>query len=376
MARTTFQDRMKIHQLAESGYSDRQIAQQVGWSVPTVRTWRRQAQRLGRKGLCARLGRPATGVISTFPAAVGQTLRAWRTDHPGWGPKTLRTQLQSHFADPPLPSQASIALWLKQEGLTRSYQKHSPLPPLPALAAQAPHQLWQMDARGYQYMPEVGVIALINLSDIFSRVKLLSYPCYLGQQRASRHPTTEDYQVVLRLAFTEWGLPDRLATDHDSVFYDNLSPSPFPTRLHLWLVALGVELTFARMHRPTDQAIIERSHQTWYQQVVEGQQLSGWQALYDALKRRRDFLNHQLPCATLGERAPLAAHPGARLARRPYRPEWETELLDVSRVFSYLSQGRWFRLVSSAGTVAVGGQIYCVGRHWAKAPSGNYFRCH
>ncbi len=53
-----------------------------------------------------------------------------------------------------------------------------------------------MDARGYQRVPDVGVIALINLNDVFSRVKLLSYPCWSGQKRVSRHPTTEDYQLV------------------------------------------------------------------------------------------------------------------------------------------------------------------------------------
>jgi hypothetical protein len=223
-----------------------------------------------------------------------------------------------------------------------------------------------MDARGHQYIPDVGVIALINLSDVSSRVKLISYPCWLGHQRASRHPTTEDYQLVLRLAFSQWGLPDRLSVDHDSVFYDNLSPSPFPTRLHLWLVALGVQVTFARRHRPTDQAIIERSHQTWFQQVVEGQRFPSWQALYEALNHRRAFLNYQLPCARLGEKPPLVAHPEAQLVRRPYRPEWEAELLGLSRVHSYLSQGRWFRLVSSAGTVALGGQVYYVERAWAR----------
>lgn len=208
------------------------------------------------------------------------------------------------------------------------------------------------------------MIALINVNDVFSKVKLLSYPCCLGQRRTSRHPTTEDYQLVLRLAFTEWGLPDLLAVDHDSVFYDNSSPSPFPTRLHLWLLALGVCLTFGRKGHPVDQGLTERSHQTWYQQVLAGQTFPFWEALRQALNQRRTFLNEQLPCSTLGNVPPLIACPEARRPRRLYRPEWERELLDLSRLDTYLAQGRWFRKGSNVGTVSLGGQMYYLGKPW------------
>lgn len=365
---TSLQDRLMIQALAETGWSDPRIAQQVGWSVATVRKWRRRARSENPHALVSQLGRPAAGALSAFAATLPQQLRALRSAHPGWGPKTLRAELAQalgprHRA---LPSRASLARWLKQEGLTRPHQRHWALPTPPALLATAPHEVWQLDARGHQYIAEVGVVALLNVQDVYSRVKVMSYPCVLGQSRATRHPTTADYQLTLRLAFREWGLPDRVAVDHDSVFYDNLSPSPFPTRLHLWLVALGVELSFARKHRPTDQAIIERGHQTWYHQVLEGQRFGSWEALRAALDARRRFLNEQLGCASLHERPPLRAYPAARQPRRPYRPEAEATLVDMRRVYTYLGQGRWFRLVSTAGTVAVGGEVYSVGRSWAR----------
>jgi len=171
---------------------------------------------------------------------------------------------------------------------------------------------------------------------------------------------------VLRLAFTEWGLPDRLAVDHDSVFYDNTSKSPFPTRFRLWSVALGVSLTFGRKHQPTDQALTERSHQTWYHQVLEGQSFPTLTALQQALVERRTFLNEHLPCSSLGELPPLVAFPQARTPRRLYRPEWETELLDLSRVHAYLAQGHWFRKSSAVGTVSLGGQVYYLGKQWSR----------
>lgn len=365
---TTVEERTMIVALATAGHTDRQIATALGWRRATVRKWRRRGQQQGRPGLAPLQGRPATGTLSTFPPLLRETLRAWRQAHPGWGAKTLRAELARapEFAGWPLPSRTAIACFLAAQGLPRPYQRHSvlPQPPLPPL--HAPHEVWGLDAKGQQRVPGVGMVALLNLHDWFSHLPLLSYPCWLGETTAQRHPTTEDYQLVLRLAFTDWGLPDRLAVDHDSIFYDNTSKSPFPTRLHLWLVALGVTMHFGRPGRPTDQAMTERSHQLWTQQVVVGQTFDGLEALARALRARRDFLLWHLPCAALGEVPPLVAHPEALCPRRPYRPEWEADLLDLTRVERSLSQGRWFRRASNVGVVALGGASYSLGPAWAR----------
>ena len=61
-----------------------------------------------------------------------------------------------------------------------------------------------------------------------------SYPCL-----ETTNPPLGAYQLMLRRAFLTVGLPRRITLDHGTVFYDNTSPSPFPTRLHLWLLADG-----------------------------------------------------------------------------------------------------------------------------------------
>lgn len=371
MARmTSLQDRATIDQLAQLGYTDSQIATEVGWKVRTVRKWRRRAQRDGRTGLASKMGRPATGALSSYPVRLRETLHAWRAAHPGWGPKTLRAELEAdeRFEGQRLPSMSAIANFLKERDLARSYERHSELPQSALRATSAPHEEWEMDSRGQERVPDIGIVALINLSDDFSKAKIRSYPCVVGQKRATRRPRTEDYQLVLRLSFTEWGLPDRIGVDHDSVFYDNTCKSPFPTRFHLWLLALGVDLAFGRPGRPTDQATVERSHQTWAWQALEGQTFSEWGQLRAYLEQRRHFLNYCLPCSTLGELPPLVAHPEALQPRRLYRPEWEEELLDLSRVYAYLAKGQWFRQVSQVGTVSLGQQTYGLGVAWKGEP--------
>jgi len=246
----------------------------------------------------------------------------------------------------------------------RSYEKHSALPDQAAQTTQTSHEEWEMDARGYSRVPELGLISLIDINDVHSHVKILSYPCWVGQKRIERYPNTQDYQLALRLAFTEWGLPERLATDHDRIFYDETSKSPFPTRFHLWLLALGVALQFGRMRRPTDQGMTERSHQTWASQVLQGAVFACYQSIWQALEQRKTFLNEHLPCTSLDQRSPLQAYPQARFARRPYRPEWEADLLDLDQVRTYLVKGHWFRKVSTVGTISIGRQIYQLGYDW------------
>jgi transposase len=365
---TSLQDRATIDQLAQLGYTDTQIAAEVGWKVRTVQKWRRRAQRDGRKGLGSKMGRPATGALSSYPSRLRETLRVWRISRTGWGPKTLRAELEADesFEGQRLPSLSAIANYLKELELTRPYERHSELPQPKTQVANAAHEEWEMDSRGQEYVPDVGMIALINLCDVFSKVKVISYPSLVGQKRATRRPRTEDYQLVLRLSFTEWGLPDRIAVDHDSVFYDNTCKSPFPTRFHLWLLALGVDLSFGRHGCPTDQGTVERSHQTWAWQALEGQTYAEWGQVRAYLEQRRHFLNYRLPCRTLGDLPPLMAHPEALSPRRLYRPEWEMELLDLSRIYAYLAKGQWFRQVSQVGTVSLGGQIYGLGVTWSR----------
>ena len=367
MIKTEVADRIRINELVAAGQNDPTIAQAVAWSQWTVRKWRRRYRDQGRAGIQTKMGRPKKGAMSTFPAEMRETLLYWRREHPGWGAKTLRTELEmtEQFKAKQLPSLRSLNRLLEEHNLLRSQETHSPLPQPDRDGPQAAHEEWEIDARGHQYIPEVGVVELINLNDCYTRTRLLSYPCLLGQQRLSRRPNTQDYQLILRLAFSHWGLPKRLASDHHRLFYDGKSKSPFPTRLHLWLIALGVSLEFGRFSCPTDQAITERSHQLWEKQVLQGQTFTDWDHLFHSLQQRGQFLNAHLPCASLEEQPPLVAHPEALSNARLYRPEWEPELLDFSRIHAYLAQGRWFRRVSQVGTVSLGGQIYYLKPVWA-----------
>ena len=368
MAGTTLEERIDIFESGEKGEASWRTARRLPIRQRTVQKWRRRGRLFGRAGLHSQMGRPKTGALGSYSIEMSDAIRRWRRENPGWGALTLRTELalREAFQGQKLPSRATIARFLKEEGFIAAREPSVELPNGASGQIDHAHQLWELDARGYEQVPDVGMVTLINLNDRFTHARLLSYPCWLGQSRVERHANTEDYQACLRLAFMQWGLPEAIQLDHESVFYDNTSRSPFPTRFHLWLTALGVSMTLIRVHQPKDQGMTERSHQLWHQQVVQGHTFADWSALYSALENRRSFLNYNLPCRTLGDRPPLVAYPEATHAGIHYYLDAEAEMLDLDRVFRYLALGHWFRRISQSGTLSLGRQIYCLGTEWKR----------
>ncbi len=356
--RLTLQERVAIQHGAPAGQSDAAIAVALQCSRWTVRKWRRRAAQSGQVEPAPRIGRPSTGALSTLPPTLQTLICTLRQQHPGWGPSSILATLHVHplWSGQPLPSRSRIAAFLKQQGLVKPHQRRTTLPQPPPTTAYVPHEEWELDAEGAVRVDSLGSVSLITILDVVSRVKIERYPCL------ARTPATEDYQLALRRAFLSFGLPQRISLDHDGAFFANPSPSPFPSLLHLWLVALGVGVRFIRLRPPQDHAKIERTHQTMERQVFHGQRWTDQAALWQELDQRRAILNHILPMQVLGGRAPLQAYPTAVHSGRLYQPQWEAELLDLHQVGAYLAQGEWFRRSNAGGMFAVAKQYYYLGK--------------
>ncbi len=359
-----YPERLACGEQALAGKTDTQLAQETGWSRWTIRKWRRAYARQGAVGLAPVLGRPKQGALSTYPLALSTTVERLRRSHPGWGPITLLAELMLRpaYAGVPLPSRARLAAFLKAKHLVRHYEHRVPVPQAPPQAATAAHDEWELDAQGRQVVAGLGTVSVVNIMDVVSRLKVASYP-HLWHSGL----TWQDYQFVLRCAFVEYGLPQSLSLDHDSAWFDNTSQSPYPSRLHLWLTGLGIAVRFITQPPPKQHALIERGHQTMTAQTLTGQTWPTVSALWQGLEQRRTFLNTVYPSRALDYRAPLEADPTARRSPRAYRPEWEADLFDLQRVYTWLALGHWFRETSLHGEFGLGMQRYNTGRSWAHA---------
>lgn len=356
---TPLQQRIEIWERASSGETDAQIAVALQISQETVRKWRRKAARAGRKGLASTMGRPKSGHLGSFSAELRDAIRDMRQAYPGWGPDTLLKELEDdpRFKGLKLPSRARIAAFLKDRQLTRRYQRHTELTQPTAEGPQVAHDEWEMDAQGVRVVSGIGKVSLINLGDPYSHVRVASLAC-LHKSKAD----TADYQLAIRRGALRYGLPKVISLDHDSAFFDNTCPSPYPSRLHLWLIGLAVAVRFIPRSRPTAHGFIERTHQIVDQQALLGQHFDDPMRLQPTLDQRLEFLNTRLPSRSLDGQAPFFTHPEAAHSGRLYRPEWEDKLFDLQRVYHYLAEQRWFRQVTPAGQFTLGAHRYGIGK--------------
>lgn len=191
------------------------------------------------------------------------------------------------------------------------------------------------------------------------------HPAAQAQQRIVKL-TTEQVQADCRIAFGQWGLPDAIQTDRASLFVDD-DPTPFPSRLTLWWIGLGLRHQLIPRHTPTCNGSVERSHRTTQARTVRGQTFRNADHLQAQVDADWTELNRQCPSRARGceGQPPLQAHPDLLRPRRFYFPEDELQLFELQRVYTYLTQFTWVRLVNAHGQVSLGHQRYGLGRRWA-----------
>jgi len=359
---TTLEERVTIAERVEAGQSSREIAEELGRPLPTIRKWRQRYLRAGRAGLISQMGRPAAGALATASAEMQDAILELREKHPGWGAQTLRLEIakDERFVDLRIPSRSRIAAYLKEKKKVRKYERRQDMPEPKAQPVQRPHQEWEMDAQGVTTVTGLGKVSFINLLDVYSHASIDSHAC-----PNTRHPKSQEYQRVLRRAFIRYGLPEQISLDHDSAFYDNKSASPFPSVIHLWLIGLGVQVRFIHKKPPLEHARIERHHQTIAGQAFANQIFADVTALQRSLQARMLFLNQEYPTRALDGQPAFQAFPQARHSSRIYCLDAEAQLLNMQRIYDYLQSGRWFRQVSSVGTFSLGGHIYNATTHFA-----------
>ena len=304
------------------------------------------------------MGRPPQGILSSFGPTIRSFIDKYRPTKEGWSATTLAVELglDESINEPSQPSSSSISRYLRSTKRTRRYRKQFDLPPSIFIKTTQAHEVWQIDAEGTKNVSKAGWVSPINIKDIETKAFILSYPCCV--QTANNLPKTIDYQWALRIAFMEWGMPLYLQTDHGSVFFDNKSASPFPTTLYLWLLGLGIEILFTPVGKPQKQGMVERSHQTFHNQLTPGILLHSFDELFDFCQNRRQRLNEHIPASATNNLPPLINRPDAAILLRAYQTLNEATIFDKKRIQDYLKAQTWFRLVAANKNFSIGGQVY------------------
>jgi Homeodomain-like domain/Integrase core domain len=364
---TTIQQRQEILRLAERGMTVAAIAQALQLAPRTVRKWRQRAA-AGREGaLVSCMGRPTSGPLGTRSQLMRYVALRLKRKHLTWGATYIIKKMSEHpgLQGQALPDRTSV--WRYLRPFSDRLRPARPRPEPRPSDGSVLHGVWQLDFKESVAVAGVGTTTITHARDLVGRVTVC-HRVHVAQRPEQRilKLTTQQVQADCRVAFTQWGLPDTIRTDRASIFRDD-DPSPFPTRLVLWWVGLGIEPQRIRRGVPEDNSAVERAHRTADERTLNGQTFSNPAHLQQQLDADWHELNWECPSRARDchGQPPLVAHPELLQPRREYRPEWEARLFDLARVEAYLaSHGSWLRTVSGRGQVTLANHWYVLGMAW------------
>lgn len=352
----------------QTGRTLAQLAAEIGCSLECARKWWRVGRDKGLEGLRApRRGRGSTGTLSHFDPRVAEKALRHKRRHRGWGAKRVLVELENdpELAGLQLPGRSRLSHFFKERcpECVATRKRRVARPPRPPDATGV-HEVWQLDSQEAIRLHNEEIATVCNIRDPVGAAMIASRAFSVRTERHWRKLEWTEVRVVLRGAFTEWQtLPDSVLTDNELGLAGGPN-DPYPGRLTLWLVGLGVKHRFIRPGCPTDQPHIERNHRTLDNFALDDEALSGLEQLQQALDRERKVHNQLFPslASDCAGHAPLVAHPELLAPRRYYQPELELALFDLQRVYDYLATFTFERKVSSSAQVSLGRQMYSLGK--------------
>jgi hypothetical protein len=366
---TTPAQRQEFSDRHVAGETYCQIATSAGVSRECVRYWCRRLHKGGRAE-SAYPCRPG-GVLSRFDATVRFRILYLRLKHPRWGPIPIRHGLGTCPAlrTLRLPSPAVIGRYLHQFDRFRR-------PPAPTVVRQRPtpptavHQRWQID---FKLGIPIGGDVLVNLHTVRDPIGAACLAARLTVTHLVRKKparvTLDELRSTLRSCFVQWQtLPEEVQTDGEGLFIGQ-PQDRFPSVFTLWLASFGIRHLVIRPGVPTDNAEVERCHQTVMNYAIIGNEHASLAELQERVDAAVHILNYELPSRAAGcqGHSPVQAHPELLQPRRPYEGD-EHQVFDLARVDQYLATLQWKRRVGKTGQVSLGKQheYYSVGHQNAR----------
>ena len=324
-----------VRRASEEGVSLSALCREFGISRRTGYRW------LTRVDFSDRSRRPYTSPRQT-PAEVEAAILSLRAEHPTWGGRKLARRL--HDLGLPAPSPSTVTEVLRRHHLLsgRAGQPRA----FTRFEHEAPNDLWQMDFKGHVPCGS-GRCHPLTVLDDHSRYNVVLQAC--PDER------TATVQAALTLAFREYGLPRRIATDNGSP-WGNGPGHPY-TPLGVWLLRLGIVVSHSRPYHPQTLGKEERFHRTLKAEVLHATfpDLATCQRDFD---RWRPLYNEVRPHEALGLAVPASRY-------RPSDRAYPERLPDL-----HYEAGDLVRKVQSDGEVSLLGRTITLPKAFRGYPVG------
>lgn len=288
----------------QPGSNKRQLCRQFGISPQTAYKWLERYKNQGRSGLQDKSRRPISSPLLTDPALEAEVV-ALRQEHPAWGGRTISNLLQKRVA----PS--TVTSVLRRHGLILPAEKTRAA--MLRFEHDAPNDLWQMDFKGH-FALQQGRCHPLTLLDDHSRFNLAIQAC-----DNERGATVKERMIDV---FQRYGLPARINVDNGAPWGSPRNPGEI-TELSIWLIQLGIRISFSRPYHPQTNGKIERFHRSLKAEVLDGRQFSTLQQAQAAFDRWRDVYNLQRPHQALGDMTPVSRYRSSAWAYPSQLDEFE-----------------------------------------------------
>ncbi|RAU44221.1 IS481 family transposase, partial [Pseudomonas sp. RIT412] len=275
----------------------RELCRRFKISPQTGYKWLRRFEKLGLSGLSEQSRRPLSNPRKSTPALEEKVITL-RKQHPRWGGRKI-----SHVLDEAVAPST----------VTEILHRHDLILPEDSTASKpwhrfehaAPNDLWQMDFKGF-FQTSQGACFPLTMLDDHSRFNLIIQACANQRGVLVREHMTE--------VFRRYGLPAQINTDNGAPWGSPNNPGQL-TPLTLWLVRLGIKITFSRPRHPQTNGKNERFHRSLKAEVLSGRSFKNLTEAQAAFDEWRDIYNHRRPHEALSYQVPMDRY---QSSPRPY----------------------------------------------------------
>jgi transposase InsO family protein len=331
--------RFALHE--DANMSD--LCQRFGISRKTGYKWLDRYQQHGAEALMDKSRRPQISPNRT-PAEIEELVLQVRDRHPVWGGRKINSLLlRRGHTDIPHPSTITGILHRNGRMDTAESAKHKAFK---RFEKEHPNQLWQMDFKGHFAMAQGGRCHPLTVLDDCSR--------FLLGLRACANETHETVVEQLTSIFRLYGMPDRMLMDNGAPWGSD-GNNPY-TRLTVWLIRLGINISHGRPYHPQTQGKDERLHRTLNAELISRIRFLDLCHCQPEFDDWRDTYNHVRPHQALD-----MCVPGER-----YQPSSRPFPETLSTIF--YDTGDIVRKVDVCGRISFRSRKFRVGKAFHQQP--------
>lgn len=293
MEKSTVSLRQEFVRLASlDGANKRELCRRFGISPKTGYKWLARSDDALPSALADRSRRPHTSPAQSS-AATEQAVLGLRREHPAWGGRKIARRLADL-------GQARLA----PSTVTHILHRHGLITPEASQAAQpwhrfehdAPNSLWQIDFKGH-FATLVGRCHGLTLLDDHSRFNLLL--------SALARTDTAPVQAQLTQAFRRYGLPLRINADNGPPWGSPSAGGRSLSELAIWLIRLGVRVSFSTPYHPQTNGKLERFHRSLDAEVIAGKYFKDHASVQRTFDAWRQTYNCERPHEALAMAVPV-----------------------------------------------------------------------